>query len=71
MNGGDDGLNDLNHFFWEMPLSSGKGDFRDTSKYRGTGMKAFISIKTFQHSSFPSKHMLPADSNLLEQHIID
>lgn len=30
MNGGDDVLNDLNHFFGEMPLSSGKGDFRDT-----------------------------------------
>lgn len=30
MNGGDDALNDLNHFLGEMPLSSGKGDFRDT-----------------------------------------
>lgn len=26
------------------------------SKYRGTGMKAFISIKTCQRSNFPSKH---------------
>lgn len=33
MNGGDDGLNGLNYFLGEMPLSSGKGDFRKTKNH--------------------------------------
>lgn len=32
MNGDDDRLNDWNQFWGEMPLFSGKGDFRDTKK---------------------------------------